>query len=62
MKFPGYLPLMNNKKTESERNNSEINLRTNPGTSGTADIRLRISSPYNLLQFTGKASRVIFGI
>ncbi len=61
MRGMSYNWIMNNKIIKPERNDSEINFRTNPGTSGTADIRLRISSPYNLLQFAGKAISVIFG-
>ncbi len=61
MRGIAYKWTMNNKIIQAEKGGSEIDFRTESGTSGTADIRLRISSPYNLLQFAGKALSVIFG-
>lgn len=62
MRGISYKWTMNGKIIQPEKGGSVIDFRTEPGTSGTADIRLRISSPYNLLQFAGKAFSVIFGI
>ncbi len=61
MKGISYEWTMNGKSIQPEKNGSEINFRTKSGTSGTADVKLRISSPFNLLQFAGKTLSVIFG-